>query len=464
MANKLNEPFKIIPNCYPSCTYNGIPEYLLDRQPCIDITVLDNAMLLQNRLGSNIASRDIILTLQTAGFNLDSSQNQYGMEVDKNNQNRLRASEALSNVTENSLEGRAENLQDTLANLMTETTEENDVFHLMNNLYGFWSLLSTSMIGEFCDIPITSNQIQVKTNNNGGFKDSQSLFSFIQSFLKGDGLLASFLQFGNIGGIANGLMNDLETFGAWFGWNPRVSPYFSFKENVFGNKPILNVSTHLINDSREAIKNNAKFLNTLVKKSLIGTETAKQTNSLSKSSLLGEWRPPNLFTVGLKFGKNGKYIKKYHLCTLDSTVTMDGVMRKVNKRRIPDAYIINMAFKSIIPDTVDAWLSDGFPLASGEAYYIYGGKNGETIKETAAKFNKEQHIPVPKQLTDQELQVIVSGLSDEERRRKETLARRLAHNLDKSFESTWRLVNTPGFMESIRDPNLFDPIPESYRN
>ena len=98
-------------------------------------------------------------------------------------------------------------------------------------------------------------------------------------------------------------------------------------------------------------------MNYFVKGSLIGTDKARKGQA--GTGRFGMWNPPRLFNVYVKFGADTPPIKKLHLCTLDATVTAEGIIR----RGIPDAYTVKFSFTSLLPDTLDAWPADsGFPV------------------------------------------------------------------------------------------------------
>lgn len=317
-------PVKIdTPNCYPECSDNNIRNHLLWHNPVIDISVLRTSMLLQDEAKGN---QSVLKYFQELfqGFHDE----------------KVRNDGIITGI-------------------------DNHV-GVLTSLYGFLSLLSAHTEATCQNIPVFSSP-NIKIDNSNGWKESQSLFSFIQS-LTSNGAIGQLVKGLGAEGIVSGVVGGLEMIAQFTGWDPQVSPYFSFQNNPFSSKPELAVQLQLINDTEENAEKNANFLDVMIKNSLIGSEESRQTygHSYSTYPILNKWYPPKLFTVGLRFGKMNTFCKIFHLCTLSAGIEPKGI---IHDNGIPDAYTVEMTFRSILPDTLDAWCDGEFPNPFGENKY-----------------------------------------------------------------------------------------------
>lgn len=345
------------PNCYPRCSNSDFIRNLKMLNPCIDLSILYTSFPFEDfGKAKKLTTKLIDIYKGNLGKATSGNNNQNNFQIETTNE-----------------EGKTETIDSSSlsdGNLDPVTQGSDKQVELFHNLYGFISLMSAH-IESFClDIPIFSSP-QIRINNGNGWKKEQSLFGFIQSIINGEGfgsIIGSVLGKAgkNTANLFNSAMNGLETLGGMAGWSPRVSPFFSLKDNPFGSVPTLQVNLTLINDCENSVKVNADFLNAVVRKSLISSHSAKNQGTSTSNDFWMRWTPPKLFNVGLKFGSNAKsYVKRYHLCTLEASVEPKGVMRK----GIPDVYEVTLTFSSIMPDTLDMWTgNDGaFPTLNSSS-------------------------------------------------------------------------------------------------
>lgn len=321
------EPKKIHPielNCFPECSEPRIVNSLKALLPCIDITRFTSSFLLNSD-------------------GLDSK-----VEQDKFDDLIAKAKAIQSN------KGKVSNL--TLADA---NVDENVTF--MQNLFGFISAMTETADAQCFDIPII-NSPQIAINNSSGWTHEQSLLQFIKTQLTGKGLGAILLDATGWKDIVNGAIDEIERFSALAGLSARVSPYFSLLDQPFNDKARISAEIKLINDSESHAIANATFLDYFIKGALISSKEGRRTDGEGTTmKFIGMWQPPCVFNVGLKYGTtNGtppaKYVKRYFYCTLEATVSPEGLMRKLqNGNRVPDAYSVNLNFTSLLPDTIDTW-------------------------------------------------------------------------------------------------------------
>lgn len=296
-------------NCYPQCVNPDIVPKLQSLNPCIDVAVMHSETLLAGSGGENAEKLKKLITDRKQFATNDGKVPDWKVSV-------------------------------------------------FDSLYGLLSLMTASIQCFYQDIPIKSSP-QIHINNGAGWKPTQSLTKFVQSLLN-EGIAGWFTHGTGINGIIDAAASSIDTWGGFLGWSPQVSPYFSFKENPFSNKPSLNIEIVLINDNNITAEQNAEFLNLVVRDALVASGTARAEKRPTTSSLLNRWYPPKLFNVYLKFGSHKRPVKEFHLCTLDATVTAEGVIRG----GIPDAYDVKLNFTSLLPDTMDLWLPYEFPNTS----------------------------------------------------------------------------------------------------
>lgn len=359
------------PNCYPNCSNNFIKETLIQLNPCIDIAILKTSMLLQGVDESLIKT----FTKFLSGFGKD-------RELFTNKPKPVTG----SNVAD---------------------LDYLDDFKVggMSSIYGLFSLLSTITKGVYHDIPIFSSP-NIRIDNGAGWKNTQSLNTFIQT-LATTGTIGKLIEAktGDTGkSIIGGVGGSLEALAQLTGWDPQVSPYFSFQANPFSYCPEFQVEIQLINDCVDSVKRNADFLDAVIKNTLIGTGTARASYGTNYGwHLTSRWWPPQLLTVGLKFGAESmQYAKIFHLCTLSASVEPKGLMRELTMYnafgnglvvKVPDVYTVNMTFRSILPDTLDAWSNSGFPGITGaNSAYLSDPdyeKDEESVKTTSKTLRKE---------------------------------------------------------------------------
>ena len=343
------------PNCYPRCSNPTLIRNLKALNPCIDISVLRTSFPFED-FGK---AKDMAKLINVyKGAQAQATQNS-GLTIEQT------TGEGKDQKTEN-VDASSFTEDSEIGNLNGQAISSSDAsISIFGNLYGFISLMSAYTEKICSGIPIFSSP-QIRVNNGMGWKKEQSLFNFIQTILNNSpaGSIAKALLGDKGSNIAAGIANSIETIGAMAGWSPRVSPYFSLKDNPFGSTPSLSVEIQLINDCVESVQANSNFLNTIVRETIIGSATARDKGKGTDSRFWMRWYPPKLFNVGLKFGANAKqYVKRYHVCTLESTVESVGVIRN----GIPDVYKVNLTFSSLMPDTLDMWTgNDGsFPTLEG---------------------------------------------------------------------------------------------------
>jgi len=296
-------------NFYPQCSEPKIIEHLMKLNPCIDIVQLDTSLM-------------------TEGI------------IDK-----------IINMAKN-LRGEKDNARGKItAASSKKVSEDTEEMHAFRTIYGFLGMMTATRGRDYIDIPIF-NSPQIKTNNDSGFKHEQSLLSFVKN-LTTQGLLGILAKGAGVADVLSGGIDEIERIAGFVGWSPRIGPYWSLSENPFNERPSIQTEIKLINDSATAAKNNSKFLDEVVKESLVATGSARKKGK--SGSGFGRWWPPKLYNVGLKWGATGQigpnYVKKYYMCTLDAAVTAEGVVRN----GYPDAYSVNLGFSSLLPDTLDAW-------------------------------------------------------------------------------------------------------------
>lgn len=286
------------PNCYPQCTDEKIVEKLLELNPCIDITIMNMGLLLESEKG-NVTGEKLLQLI-----NLFKDRNYGGT-------------------------GNSENIE------------------FLQNVYGFYSMMSGSVDGEpYKDIPIFSSP-NIQVQHGSGYRNEQSLYTFIQNVWSGSEF-KNFIDKSGWGNIVSGIGSSLVKISEFAGISPRLSPYFSFQDNPFGNNAQFTAEIKLINDSEDAAQYNNVFLNTVVKNTLVRSSTGEGAWS--------SWLPPKLFHVSLKFGKGGKIIKKFNFCKLSSDIQPVGLMRySEGGTKFPDAYNVRLSFTSTFPETVQTW-------------------------------------------------------------------------------------------------------------
>lgn len=338
------------PNCYPRCSNSTLIRNLRLLNPCIDISVLRTSFPFQD-FGK---AKELVKLIDV----FKGSQKE---EASRNKNSQIHYDVTTGEGEDKKTETKDASEIEIDDNISKDAVSSTDAaVSIFGNLYGFISLMSAQTEKVCANIPIFSSP-QIRVNNGMGWKKEQSLFGFIQSIISGNGpgsIIGSVLS--DIGVNVEGILNGIETIGGMAGWSPRVSPFFSLKDNPFGSTPSLTVELKLINDCVDSVQRNSQFLNTIVRETLIGSATARDGGGETNSRFWMRWYPPKLFNVGLKFGANAtSYVKRYHLCTLESTVEPIGVIRN----GIPDVYQVNLTFSSLMPDTLDMWTgNDGsFP-------------------------------------------------------------------------------------------------------
>lgn len=331
-------------NCYPACPKNpDIITNMLKLTPCIDITKFNTSTLFKDFESTDKATKRLS---ELANLLNKASEERGGDKI---------------SPVETDNEGKPTNTySDDLGWFADGIKENNTSATAFSSYYGFFSMLSTKVDSEAKNIPIASSP-QIGIDNGAGWAPIQSLFQFLKSVTEG-GLIGQLTQALGVKGLVSGTINSVEFISGLFGLSPQITPYFSFKNDPFQNKPSITVTLNLINDTKVSTELNALFLNCMVRDSLIGSQKAAEGKGKENNGIWHQWVPPKLFNVGLKWGcsdTEGPYVKKFHLCSLNATVEPKGIMR----HGIPDAYSVSMSFKSILPDTIDLWMDGGFPLA-----------------------------------------------------------------------------------------------------
>ena len=353
---------KLEVNCFPSCSNPSIQAGLVAMSPCIDIVRLRTSLPLQANTGeksdSNVGKLNTLLDFAKTLS-----------KPDEEDEGKEKPQAAQVQVGDN------------IGGFSSDYTKtKSDQIHFLNNFYGFFSMM-TAEADRYCyNVPIISSP-QIKVNTSNGWKNEQSLLSFVKS-ISNSGAIGGLLNAINLTSVVNGVIDEIERIGGMAGWSPRIGPYFSLTDNPFGDKPSLNVEIKLINDTEEAAMQNSIFLDQMLRNSLIATGRAARGGvdgidnfgTVDANSLFNTWHPPKLFNVGLKWGADSAtgssgaiYVKRYYLCTLEATVQPEGLFRKcISGGRIPDAYSVQMNFNSLMPDTLDLWSGYGFSFGLGE--------------------------------------------------------------------------------------------------
>ncbi len=322
-------------NCYPSCSEPKIVSAIQKLLPCIDITRLRSSFF----LNGNGNEKDEFQQLINAARNIQNSQGKGSGIVDGN-----------------------------------EYNDESGNATFMHNVFGFFSLMTEEADAICPNIPVFSSP-QISINNSAGWNHEQSLLQFVKTNITGKGLGKNILKGLGIDDVIDNTIDEIERFAGLAGWSARVSPYFSLANNPFSDRPRLNIEIKLINDTIDNAINNAKFLDVFIRGALIGTKTARETGGIG-NSFFSSWMPPCVFNVGLKYGITNNppkdYVKRYFFCTLEASVTPEGIMRSLPKgnERVPDAYDVKLNFNSLMPDTIDTWRGGFLKHMGGQDDFI----------------------------------------------------------------------------------------------